>query len=152
MASFNQVNMSAFDEIERLLRHGDAQAEKIAQDMIRAGAQVLIKAQKAEIRRLAFSDRSLGTLENSIGMGNFKRGTRASSTAIHTDVFPQGYHPHGFPRARKRGRVSSAQVGFILEYGHSNMPARPWMSVAENKAADEVIDAMARVWEAAQDG
>ena len=147
MASFNMVGLDTFEEIEKMLRHNAENAERIAEDMIKAGARVLIAAQKSELARMAKSDRSIGTLQNSIGMGRMKRGTKASSTAIHTDVFPQGDHPHGQPGFGKRGNVSSAQVGFVLEYGHSNMPGRPWMSVAKDKAADAVIDAMADVWE-----
>ena len=142
------VDADAFKEMERMLLQSGENAEKYAEPMLKAGAAVLVEAQKAELHRMAKSNRSIGTLLNSIAMGRIKKSR--GGTGIHTDVFPQGYQPHGYPRKGKRGNVSNAQVGFVLEYGRSNMPARPWNSRANAKAADNVNDAMAKVWEAAQ--
>ncbi len=38
----------------------------------------------------------------------------------------------------------------VLNYGRSNMPARPWFTAANEKAADDVVSEMRRVWEEKQ--
>ena len=47
-------------------------------------------------------------------------------------------------------KVSNAEKGFVLNYGRSNMPARPWFTAANEKAADEATAEMHRVWEEKQ--
>jgi len=140
-----KVDTSGFEEIERMLLKNAEAAEKYAEPILKAGAGEIVKAQKSELARLAKSDRSIGTLEKSIGTGRIKKSR--SGTGIHTDVFPQGNQPHGYPRKGKRGNVSNAQVGFVLEYGRSNMPARPWIGAANAKAAGKANEAMAKEWE-----
>lgn len=53
------------------------------------------------------------------------------------DVYPTGTKKNG----RKRERYET--VGFVLEYGRSNMPANPWMRTAVEQNADAIADAMA---------
>ena len=57
------------------------------------------------------------------------------------EVYPDGKDRHG---------VRNATKGFVLQYGRKNMPARPWFTAANTKAADAVNDEMRRVWEAKQ--
>ena len=143
-----KVDMKAFEEMTRiLLEHGE-EAEKKAPEVLKAGAKVLIDAHKAELSSMAKTDRSIGTLANSIGM----KSVRVTKTKAHTDVFPQGSQPHGHPRKGKRGNVSNAQVGFMLEHGYkkgdTHVPGRHWMAAANSKAAEAVHDAMGEAWEA----
>jgi len=145
-----RVDFDGLEKIEAMLLRNAEAAEKHAEDILKAGAEALVAAQKSALARLAMSDRSIGTLQGSIGMGRVKKSR--SGTGIHTDVFPQGHQPHGAPRKGKRGNVSNAQVGFVVEYGRSNMPGRPWISVAEANAADEVNDAMGEAWGAVSYG
>ena len=46
--------------------------------------------------------------------------------------------------------ICNAEKGFVLNYGRSNMPARPWFTAANEKAADDVVSEMRRVWEEKQ--
>ena len=55
----------------------------------------------------------------------------------YVDVFPDGTKKNG----RKRERY--AAIGYILEYGRSNMAARPWMRPAVEEGADASNEAMA---------
>ena len=57
------------------------------------------------------------------------------------EVYPDGKDRHG---------VRNATKGFVLQYGRKNMPARPWFTAANTKAADAVNAEMRRVWEAKQ--
>ena len=147
MAEFNVVG---FDEIEKeILRRSEA-AQRIAPDMLKAGASILITAQKAELRRISRGDRSIGTLADSIGMGKIRNSKDALK--MYVDVYPQDDQPHGTPGfgLGKNKYVSNAQVGFTLEYGSSDMPSRPWMSVALQKSETAIHDAMITVWEEKQ--
>jgi hypothetical protein len=143
MAAFNVVG---FKEIEKELLRQSEKAERLAPKMLEAGAEVLIAEQKRQLRRVTGS--GSGTLADSIGASEVKK-TR-SKLGHHINVYPQGNQPHGTPtvgKKKKRGPVSNAQVGFIIEYGTSDTPAKPWMSVAEEVSADAVNEAMRRVWE-----
>ena len=40
-----------------------------------------------------------------------------------------------------------ATIGFINEYGTSKKAARPYMTVANNKAHSKVVEAQREVWE-----
>ena len=57
------------------------------------------------------------------------------------EIYPNGKDKHG---------VRNAEKGFVLNYGRSNMPARPWFTAANEKAADDVVSEMRRVWEEKQ--
>ena len=146
-----KVDTTAFDGmVEMLLRSGE-EAKKKAPEILKAGAKVLIDAHKAELNSMAKTDRSIGTLANSIGM----KSIRVTETAAHTDIFPQGEQPHGHPGRGAAGRgqkVRNAHVGLLLEIGYkkgdTHVPGRHWMAAANSKASEAVHDAMGEAWEA----
>lgn len=143
MASFN---VAGFEDVEKMLLKESETVEQVVPEMLKTGAAVLVEAQTAEIKRATRSGRSRGTLANSIKATDVKK--RDSSRYI--EVYPHGNQPHGTPSKGKKDKVSNAQVGFILEYGRSNMPARPWMSTANEKGAPAANAAMREVWEGRQ--
>jgi hypothetical protein len=155
MATFNVVG---FDEaMEQILKQSES-VEKFAPDMLKAGAEVLAAAQKRTLAAMGRGDRSIGTLANSIGIGEIKK----SETSVYMDVYPQGEQPHGSPRKGKRGKITNAQVGFMLEYGYAvrdkdgravgTVPGRRWMANAMDSSATAVHEAMRKVWEDKQNG
>jgi len=46
--------------------------------------------------------------------------------------------------------VRNATIGFVAEYGTSSQQARPYMTTANAKAHEKVIDAELEVWEREQ--
>lgn len=145
MAKFNVVGL---EEVEKkMLRREKAAAEAVP-EMLKAGAAVLVKAQSDMVKSMFRSKRSKGTLADSIKATPII----SSSAGASIDVYPHGDQPHGTPAEKKKGRVSNAQVGFILEYGRSNMPACPWMSTANEMFAGDVHAAMRKAWEEKQNG
>ena len=60
----------------------------------------------------------------------------------HCEVKPGGEN-HG---------ESLAKIGNILEYGRSNMPARPWFNPTVEQATGEVTQAMQAAFDQAQKG
>jgi len=144
------VDFAGLEEIEKALLKNAEAAEKHAEPILLEGAKVMKSAQKAALSRISKGDRSDGELMSSITIGRVKQSK--SGTGIHTDVFPQGYQSHTSEMNTKGKKVRNANAGFMLEYGTSNMPARPWVSTAENTAADAVNEAMAQAWEKVSEG
>jgi len=140
-----EVDFDGLEDIQRMLLKNAEAAEKFAEPILLAGAQVLVNAQKAALSRLSKGSRSDGELINSIGIGKVKKSK--SGSGIHTDVFPKGTQSHVSEMNTKGKKVRNANVGFMIEYGTSKTDARPWISAAEHAATDAVNDAMAKKWE-----
>jgi len=161
MAEFNTIGI---EDIERHLRDLAENAPEVIDDMLNAGADVLVPEYKASIGRhvgRGRKRRSIGTLANSIGKSPFQN--EGSKRCIY--VLPEGDQPHGRPRVSNAGGtrrkkrmglgfkpVSNKEVGFILEYGHSSMSGSPWMSEAYENNAGKVEEAEWDVWRKYNDG
>ena len=109
--------------------------------MLKAGADVLVEAQKAEARAMGLND--TGGFINSIKATAIKGG----DTEKYVEVYPQGKAKHGNDRKGDKSNVRYATIGFIEEYGTSNKQARPYMTVANEKARERVAEAQREVWE-----
>lgn len=139
MASFNVIN-SADDVAKRFLRREKA-AVKAVPEMVKAGGDVLAKAQQETARRMFTKSgkRLTGDTADSIK----RTKVQGDDTEKYVEVFPQG---------KNRKGERNATVGFVQQYGRSNMPANPYMTVANEKAAGEVQDRMREVWRKGQEG
>ena len=128
MAKFNVVG---FDDIEKaIIARGEAVTPAV-DAMLQAGAEVLVEAQKAESKAMGVYD--TGDFHNSIKSTPIKE----NADGRYLDVYPQG---------KDRKGVRNATKGFIAEYGKKNVPARPWMSSANEKCAEELHEAMREKW------
>ena len=136
MAKFTVTGLD--DVQEAMLRRDKATMEAVP-EMLKAGGAVMQEAQRAEIRTMFRSRRSTGDLAASITVSKVK--DRDGGKMV--EVYPDGKDRHG---------VRNATKGFVLQYGRKNMPARPWFTAANTKAADAVNDEMRRVWEEKQNG
>ena len=134
MATFNVVG---FDEVEKAMLRRTAAAQKAVPAMLEAGAEVLVNEQKKQVLAMLTSDRSTGDLAKSIKRGK----VQGDDTEKHIEVYPDGKNHRG---------ERNATVGFVQQYGRLRMPAKKWMTVANEKAAVAVHEAMAREWEKAQ--
>ena len=130
MAKFNVVG---FDSIEKEFAKRPKVLSDAAPKMLKAGAKVLVQAQKQEAETLKIRD--TGQFIESIKATPIKNKDGVYSV----DVYPQGVDDKG---------VRNATKGFVAEYGTSRRPARPWMSKANENSADDVHKAMRDVWEA----
>ena len=143
MGEFNTVGlekvMDAFSKREQ------ATVEAVPK-MLKVGADVLIEAQKAEAQAMGLND--TGGFINSIK----STAVKGDATEKYVDVYPQGKAKHGNDRKGDKSNVRYATIGFIAEYGTSNKAARPYMTVANEKAHDKVIAAELAEWEKANNG
>lgn len=136
MGEFNTVGLE--DVIEAFSRKEQATVEAVPK-MLKAGAAVLVEAQKAEAAAMG------------IGGGFVKsiKGTAVKGDDMekHIDVYPQGRADHGNDRKGSKEKVRYATIGFVEEYGTSSRQARPYMTVANEKAHEKVTEVQRQIWE-----
>lgn len=130
MADFNVTGLD--DVIKEMTSHQQA-AEKAIPEMLNAGAEILVNAQKSEVKAQKLVD--TGDMINSIKPDKVKTGKDGNA---YIDVYPQG---------KDRKGVSNAEKGFVAEYGTSKMPARPWMRTANAKCSEEITTAEKEIWD-----
>lgn len=149
MARFNAVGVD--DIIASINRRTEKAVKKIPK-MLEAGAAVLVEAQKAEIDTMiaqGLAREPAHKSETSRSLGELKKSIKA--TKVKTDKSGSAYvevYPHG----KDSKGESNATKGFVLEYGRTNMSGYPWMTSANEKAADAVSAAQREVWEEDSDG
>ena len=80
----------------------------------------------------------IGALAASIKAGAVKY---SAADGYYCEVAPTGTNAEG---------ENLAKIGNILEYGRSNMPARPWFAPTVDSAAEEVNSAIRETFQAAQ--
>lgn len=132
MAQFNTVG---FDDVEKALLRREKEAIEAVPEMLKVGANVLIRAQKAEIERMRIVDTA--------DMMNSVKATPVKGNDVEQYV---EVYPHG----KDRKGVRNAEKAFIAQYGRAygkqKKEARPWLTVANEKCTGEVHDAMRAVW------
>ena len=134
MAKFTVAGLD--DVQEAMLRRDKATLEAVP-EMLKAGGEIIKSAFQEETAKLNSTGRGTGDLTASIKVSAVKE--REGGKFV--EIAPTGTDRHG---------VRNAEKGFVLNYGRSNMPARPWFTAANTKAADAVNAEMRRVWEAKQ--
>lgn len=114
--------------------------------MLKAGADVLVEAQKAEARAMG--------IEETAGFIQSIKATaiKGDDTEKHVDVYPQGRAKHGNDRKGDKSNVRYATIGFVAEYGTSSQQARPYMTAANAKAHDKVVETQRQIWESENNG
>ena len=135
MAKFN---VAGLDDVQEAMLRQDAIVEEAVPEMLKAGGAVMQKAQQEEIKTRFNSRRSAGALLASIKVSAVKE----IDGGKRVEIYPNGKDKHG---------VRNAEKGFVLNYGRSNMPARPWFTRSHQKATPEVQAAMRQAWEDEQE-
>lgn len=108
---------------------------------LKAGADVLIEAQRAEAQAMGLNE--TGGFINSIKATDVK----GDDTEKYVEIYPQGRAKHGNDRKGDKSKVRYATIGFVAEYGTSSHAARPYMTVANEKAHEKVVEAQRSIWE-----
>lgn len=119
--------------------------DDVVADMLNAGADVLVQAQQKEVQQQWNGPYSMGISSESIQKDRKVRTTKDIGVTGHSiNVYPKG--------ERKRGgkSVRNAEIAFINEYGapKRGIAARPAIFTANEKAADEAVEAGERVYHA----
>lgn len=143
MGEFTTVGLE--DVIEAFGKREQATVAAVPK-MLKAGADVLIEAQKAEASAMGLND--TGGFINSIKATAIK----GDDTEKYVEIYPQGRAKHGNDRKGDKSNVRYATIGFVAEYGTSSKAARPYMTTANAKAQEKVIEAQLEEWEKAKNG
>ena len=151
----------------RLQRPDSLLPGEVIDEILEAGSEVVIKAQKDELLTLGLYDNeSSGPhLVDSIKLHKKLHAASAGGPSRYVLIYPTGKHGQYNRRLRtkayknsKHGRTytvggdqkatSSSEVGFIHEYGapRRNIPAKRWMQNANEKSAAATTAAQAAVY------
>ena len=125
MGEFTTVGLE--EVAQKFLRMEEA-ATKAVPLMLEAGAAVLVKAQQEEAAAMGIKE-TAGFIQ-SIAATKIK----GDDTERYVEVYPQGKAKHGNDRKGDKSNVRYATIGFIAQYGTSKIPARPYMTAANEKA------------------
>ena len=137
MGDFTTVGL---DEVAERFLQMDAAATKAVPLMLQAGAEVLVKAQQDEAA-------AMGIKETAGFIQSIKATpVQGDETERHVEIYPQGKAKHGNDRKGDKSNVRYATIGFIAQYGTSKIPARPYMTSANEKAHEAANNAMYEVW------
>ena len=143
MGEFTTVGLD--DVAQKFLRMEEA-ATKAVPLMLEAGAAELVKAQQDEAAAMGIKETE-GCIQ-SIKATQVK----GDDTERYVEVYPQGKAKHGNDRKGDKSNVRYATIGFIAQYGTTKIPARPYMTAANEKAHEKVNNAMYEVWQGVNNG
>lgn len=143
MGDFNTIGL---EEVAQRFYQMEEAATKAVPLMLEAGAAVLVKAQQEEAAAMG--------LKETAGFINSIKATKVkgNNTEKYIEVYPQGRAKHGNDRKGDSSDVRYATIGFVAQYGTSRMPARPYMTSANEKAHQKAYDAMYEVWKEVNSG
>lgn len=143
MGQFTTVGL---DDVAQKFYHMEAAAVKAVPLMLEAGAAELVKAQQEEAEAMG--------IKETAGFIQSIKATRVKGddTERYVEVYPQGKAKHGNDRKGDKSNVRYATIGFIAQYGTTKIPARPYMTAANEKAHEKVNNAMYEVWQGVNNG
>ena len=136
--------------------------DEVQDEMLTAQAEVVIKAQREEAKKLGMyegyssaagnvrmptrGDNILWGQEKSYSTGQLARSLRISKPYVRKDVRHVKIYFSGY---RKRGntRTSNAEIAFLNEFGTRNINARHFIWVANEKCAEDTTKAAAEVYD-----
>lgn len=131
-------SVSGFEEVEKELLRRSTIASEAVPAMLKAGADVLLKAQQSEISGGGLV--RTGDLRNSIGIRKLDTSGITAAAVIG-------------PKGKDRKGVRNAEKGFILEYGvkgngrKKRTEPKRWMQEVASRGGDKAHEAMLKVWE-----
>lgn len=143
MGEFTTVGL---EEVAEKFLHMEEAATKAVPLMLEAGAAVLVKAQQDEAAAMR--------IKETAGFIQSIKATPVKGDDVerYVEVYPQGKAKHGNDRKGDKSNVRYATIGFIAQYGTSKIPARPYMTAANEKAHEKANNAMYEVWQGVNNG
>lgn len=122
----------------------------VLDEMLIAGANVMVKAQKhqIDIQNIISDSEESGTLKASITAGKVKK--TKDGKALY--VYPKGERTREYKTGPKKGqtyKVRNAEIAFITEFGapRRGIAARPFMLDAINENGNDAISAEMAVFD-----
>lgn len=133
-----KLSVNGLDDLMLSLEEIAAIPDDVARAMVRAEADVIIKAQKEMAAQMKVDDTGL-TIE-SIDRGPVRR--KNGTTTLY--ITPKGTRIRG---KNKLQEVRNAEIAFVNEYGKRGQPARPFIATANEKAADLAVAEAEKIYD-----
>ena len=125
------IQISGLEDFEKRLLNMEDKATAAVPAMLKAGAEVLVNAEKDEMKALNLVD--TGDMMKSVKPTKIRK----KGSESYIEVYPQG---------KDRKGVSNTTKAFVAQYGKSNSPARPWLTAARQKSEGSINEAMGEAW------
>lgn len=110
--------------------------DELTSDMLNAQADVIVEGQQKTAREMGVYD--TGQMAASIKKGGVKTAKSGSKSLY---VSPSG------SRKRNGTTTSNAEIAFVNEYGKRGQYPRPFIRTANEKYADDAVNAAYRVYD-----
>lgn len=120
-----RMEIEGFGDIEELLNKMGELPDEITDEMLNAGADIVVRAQKDSAGRMLQGPYYKGAVRDSIKKKAPKKTNDGKEIAIEF-VGTQ----HGEPLSR---------IAYVNEYGKKSQKARPFIKTANESCAEEVI-------------
>ena len=133
-----EFSCNGLDDLMLSLQEIDAIPEEVQDEMLRAGAEVVAKAQREKVRAYGIYDGSSPRhVADTIKPGRVK--LKKGQRVIY--VTPTG--------SRRRGKsvTRNAEILFVNEYGKRGQKARPAIRDANEACAEQMVSAQMAVYD-----
>lgn len=135
-----QLSFSGLDEWMLSMREIAEIPDEVQDEMLNAGADVVVAAQKQAARAMGVED--TGFTIDSIHKGKVK--VKDGKRVIY--VYPRGTRVRGTDKKGKPIRIRNAEIAFVNEYGTRNHTARPFVLQGNETSAEAATQAEAAVY------
>lgn len=148
-----EINFHGLGELRLSMQEVADIPEDVQDEMLNAGADIVVAAQRAEAAKLGKEyrnpgqtrDYSTGGVLASIRKGKVKLDKMGNRVLYIT---PQGSRTRGGKRKNKDSVTTrNAEIAFLNEYGTKTIRARGWMRKANESCAAESTAAQAAVYD-----
>ena len=130
-----RFDMTGLDELMQDMQRRGQMVGEVADQMLAAGAEEVVKAWQTQAARFTKDPRATGAMAASVR----GTGTVHGGGAVYTDIYPQGSDGNG---------VRNAEKAFILHYGKKGYPGTHWVDDAEQAAEGPVQERFEAIWDA----
>lgn len=125
---YSELDHFAFDfnELAKL-------PDEVVEDMLKAEAEVIKKGQSSTAQSMLQGPYNKGAVEKAVKVGKVKRSGNGKSVYV---TFEGSQH-----------KTRLAEIAFLNEFGKKGQPARQFIRTANERYADEAVDAATKIYD-----
>lgn len=147
------IDFHGLDELRLTVQDVANLPESVQDEMLNAGADIVVAAQRAEAAKLGKSYRNPGQTRD-YSTGGVAASIKKGKVKIDKDgnrvlyITPSGSRTRGGKRKGKEPKKTrNAEIAFLNEYGTHSIHARGWMRKANEQSAEASTAAQAAVYD-----
>lgn len=148
-----KIDFRGLDEFRLTMQDVANLPESVQDEMLNAGADITVAAQRAEAAKLGKSYRNPGQTRD-YSTGRVAASIKRGKVKIDKDgnrvlyITPSGSRTRGGKRKGKEPKKTrNAEIAFMNEYGRKDMPARGWIRLANEQSSEACTAAQAAVYD-----